>query len=175
MAGSRFDSPFTGGTTWDVAGHTVVGVIEPAMIPVLRRGSESVIDTATDRITGYEWGDALGPWDGFELRDPLVWRASQRSLIDALREGVAEVDAELTRCIRDTHTAFLGELPVLGGLVQLGTAEQVEVWLHALYDHHLLACEIVGKPETEPTLALWCHHTMTKINEAAEKARPPRR
>jgi len=135
MAGSRFDSPFAGGTTWDVAGHTVVGVIEPAMIPVLRRGSESVID--------------------------------------ALREGVAELDAEMAQRIHATHTAFLAELPVLGGLVQLTTADQVEVWLQALYDHRVLAHEIDGEPPDD--LALWCQHTMSKINVAAEKARPPRR
>ncbi|KAA9165003.1 hypothetical protein FPZ12_007085 [Amycolatopsis acidicola] len=174
-----FDSPFAGGTTWDVAGHTVIGAIEPAMIPVLRQGSEAVVHSAEGRIAEHRSGGPA-PWDGSTLRTPMIWRAIHRSVMDELRDP--RVDAELTWSIRATHAEFLGQLPASGGVVRLDTAEQVEIWLHALYDHHLLAHEIVGKPldelPEEPdgdcAMSMWCQHTMSKIGAAADRAKPPR-
>lgn len=178
---AMLDNPYAGGSVWDVAGNTVVGVLPPRMIGFLRWGSETVCGFAETRLAEHE-RDRLQPWHSILQKALLGWRIKYRYADSDIPPSNPLVDLEVTRWLHVTHTDLREQLPSSGGVVQLHTSEQAMTWMLALYDHHNLA-RIAAReqpadwdgsdPERDALMAKWFYTTLRNLADAAERAHLP--
>ncbi|GHE99028.1 hypothetical protein GCM10017786_35170 [Amycolatopsis deserti] len=166
----KIDSPFAGGTTWDVVDRTVIGALAPSMISTLRRGSEDFLWFAERRIAGHQLGRP-GRWDHPVERELLGWRSRLAFELDP-PVVIPEIDLKLSHWVRNTHEEFLRRLPATGGVVQLESVRDVDAWLHTLIDHYK-AVKAAGEEQLDPdaraTLMAWFRNTFFKIRRAADR------